>query len=65
MFRDYFSGIHNYAGCHLKEAVEFITQTANKFPYDRLVSNEYALRDLPEAVQFAFTQKYLRVAVKP
>ena len=60
-----FLGVHNYASNHLKEAIDFITQTADKYPYDRLVSENFSLRDLPDAVQVATNRKYYRVAIVP
>jgi hypothetical protein len=58
-------GIHNYANQHLEYAVEFISQTINKYPYDKLVSPPYPLRQLSTAIDAAFSQEYLRISVTP
>ncbi|XP_013399465.1 uncharacterized protein LOC106165700 [Lingula anatina] len=59
-------GIHNYGPADLEQAVEFISRTANKYPFERLVGGEeYSLRDITDAIKEAELRKYLRVAVKP
>lgn len=58
-------GFHNYAPRHLEQAIDFLTATAGRYPYEELVSAPFPLADLEDAVQMARTRKYLRVAVRP
>ena len=58
-------GVHNYSPGHLERAVEFLGQTAAKYPYAALVSPPHPLAALEEAVQLAQTQQYFRVSVQP
>lgn len=58
-------GTHNYAPCHLEEAVTFLERTAAEYPYESLVSRPYALVDLETALGVARSQQWPRVAVKP
>ena len=57
-------GVHNYGPSHLTEAVQFITATAHKYPYESLVSPPFALADLANAIEAAQTQQWCRVAVQ-
>ncbi|XP_070566847.1 L-threonine 3-dehydrogenase-like isoform X2 [Ptychodera flava] len=56
-------GLHNYAPWHLERAVQFISDTAQKYPYETLVSDPYPLQNIDGAVKESATQKYCRVAV--
>ena len=58
-------GVHNYGPRHLDEALAFLGETADHYPYESLVSPPYRLTDLPEALRVARTQQYGRVAVSP
>ncbi len=58
-------GIHNYAPWHLDEAVQFLANTVEKYPFDQLVSPPYTLEDLPTAIEIARSQDWLRVSVHP
>ena len=59
------SGIHNYAPQHLKLAVEFLSKTSTKYPYERLVGPLYKLSQFESAVQDALTGRYWRVGIMP
>ncbi|XP_077994900.1 L-threonine 3-dehydrogenase-like [Glandiceps talaboti] len=56
-------GVHNYAPWHLEESVKFISETAEKYPYESLVSDAFPLQDIDGAVKESETQKYCRVAL--
>ena len=58
-------GIHNYGPRHLEQAVQFLSDTIDKYPYHELVSQPFDLPELEEAVKLALTKKYLRVCVEP
>lgn len=61
-----FVGIHNYCPRHLDKAFEFLSQTAEKFPYEKLFDPKvYLLEDISSAIAAAKTQTYHRVLVKP
>ncbi|CAB4001770.1 alcohol dehydrogenase [Paramuricea clavata] len=60
-----FRGIHNYGPRHLEQAVEFLSNTVDKYPYDELVSPSFDLDQMNEAVELALSKKYLRVCVEP
>ncbi len=60
-----FKGIHNYGPRHLEQAVEFLSNTVDKYPYDELVSPSFDLDQINEAVELALSKKYLRVCVEP
>jgi threonine dehydrogenase-like Zn-dependent dehydrogenase len=57
-------GIHNYSPWHLDQAVQFLEQTAHKYPYESLVSPPFSLTDLESAIQMAQTQQWGRVSVR-
>lgn len=62
----YFSqGFHNYGPIHLDKAVEFMVRTIHKYPYDKLFSQPFALRDINDAVAMTLKQTYHRVCIKP
>ena len=56
-------GVHNYDGRHLRRAVDFLTLTRNRFPYETLVGARYSLQEINTALQVAESGRYLRVAV--
>ncbi len=57
-------GIHNYSPWHLDQAIQFLADTVDKYPYQTLVSPPYALADLPAAIEVAQAQKWFRVSVQ-
>jgi threonine dehydrogenase-like Zn-dependent dehydrogenase len=56
-------GVHNYSPRHLDRAVEFLKQTADKYPYEALVSPPFSLADLPRAIEVAESRDWCRVSV--
>ena len=58
-------GVHNYSSMHLDKAVEFLSNTVERYPYARLVSPPYELSGIHEAVAEAEKQTYLRVLIEP
>ena len=60
-----FRGVHNYGPRHLEQAVDFLSSTVDKYPYDELVSSSFGLDQVNEAVELALTKKFLRVCVEP
>jgi threonine dehydrogenase-like Zn-dependent dehydrogenase len=58
-------GIHNYAPRHLHRAVEFLSSTYNRYPYDLLVApTHFRLNELDVAMEEAAKQRYHRVCVR-
>ena len=58
-------GIHNYGPTHLDQAVKFLSDTIDKYPYDDLISPSYSLHEINEAVELAKSQQYFRVCIEP
>ncbi|CAF1336275.1 unnamed protein product [Didymodactylos carnosus] len=58
-------GIHNYASRHLDQAVEFLSKTIDKYPYDQIMGPVYELKDLSSAMKIAIDKIYSRVLIKP
>ena len=58
-------GIHNYAPKHMDLAVEFLSKTSTKYPYERLVGPLYKLSQFESAVKDALTSRYWRVGIMP
>ncbi len=56
-------GIHNYAPWHLDEAIQFLNDTVDKYPYTSLISPPFPLSKLLDAIDLAKTRKWPRVAV--
>ena len=57
------AGVHNYEASHLKEALELLEQTHDKYPYEALVSDAFSLQDAEKAFQLALTKQFHRVAM--
>ena len=57
-------GVHNYSPWHLDQAVEFLGNTVDHYPYQALVSPPFPLADLEQAVQAARERKYPRVSLR-
>lgn len=57
-------GIHNYGPWHLDQAVQFLAETVNKYPYQTLASPPYALADLPTAIEMAQSREWFRISVQ-
>jgi len=63
-------GSHNYAPIHLDQSIAFLSRMAanhakTKYPFDKLVSPPYKLKELPTAVEAAESQRWPRVSVQP
>ncbi|XP_031558036.1 sorbitol dehydrogenase-like [Actinia tenebrosa] len=58
-------GFHNYGPSHLDKAVSLLANTANKYPYEELLSLSFPLADINNAVAMATKQTYLRVCIEP
>lgn len=59
------TGIHNYAPRHLDRAVEFLSKTIDKYPYEEVMGPTYDLSDLPCAMKIATDKEFSRVLIKP
>ncbi|MBA4150372.1 MAG: alcohol dehydrogenase catalytic domain-containing protein [Verrucomicrobia bacterium] len=57
-------GFHNYSPWHLDQAVQFLSDTVAKYPYESLVRPPLPLSCLEEAVKLAQTQEWFRVSVR-
>ena len=57
-------GVHNYSPHHLDQAVEFLHNTADHYPYESLVSPPFPLAELESAVQAARSRAYFRVSIR-
>jgi putative phosphonate catabolism associated alcohol dehydrogenase len=58
-------GVHNYAPPDLAEALRFLRETRDRFPYRKLVSPPVPLAELDHAFEVAGRREWLRVSVKP
>jgi putative phosphonate catabolism associated alcohol dehydrogenase len=57
-------GLHNYNFDDLQYALDFITKNYQNFPFDKVVSKEFALNEAQQAFEYAVAHKPLRVGVK-
>ncbi|KAF8795544.1 L-threonine 3-dehydrogenase like protein [Argiope bruennichi] len=51
-------GIQGYKSIHLKNAVDFLSKTAHKYPYESLISSPFPLQDFHSAVVLARTKRF-------
>jgi putative phosphonate catabolism associated alcohol dehydrogenase len=58
-------GIHNYAPSDLREAVDFLKRTVDRFPYERLMSPPMPLEDLDLAAARARDREFMRITLGP
>ncbi len=58
-------GTHNYGPRHLEQAIEFLANNQEEFPFASLTSPAYSLDNLNEAIEIAFEQKWPRVSIFP
>lgn len=58
-------GVHNYSTRHLHEAVAFLAQHHNRYPFASLLGPTYPLSDFRNAVDVARSGQFFRVAVNP
>lgn len=61
------SGMHNYAPIHLKNTIELVQQSKNKYPYEKIVGPifEFSKDGLVEAFNALNSKKSLRPAIIP
>lgn len=58
-------GLHNYAPEDLVVAVEFLSRTADRFPFDSLAGGAFALEDIEHAFESATIRPGRRVSITP
>jgi len=58
-------GIHNYTPTDLAQAVKFLVETHNQFPFAELVAQQFPLEEAETAFQRATQTHAFRIAVKP
>ncbi|CAK8675845.1 unnamed protein product [Clavelina lepadiformis] len=59
-------GVHNYHPRHLEEAVEFLKETFNQYPYEDLLSQRsYNLKEFEDAICVANSKTFHRVCISP
>jgi len=58
-------GVHNYDTKHLQWGIDFLAQTRGIFPFERIVTHSFPLREINKAMRTAQSGKGVRVAVKP
>ena len=57
-------GVHNYAAEHLTQAIDFLSQQRDVWPWEQLTSPPLELSRLDEAFQLARARQWPRVAVR-
>lgn len=58
-------GVHNYRPKHLLEAVQFLTQHGQTFPFEELVASWHDLTEVEALVRKGLPSSQVRVGVKP
>ena len=58
-------GIHNYDVRHLGEGLNFIARTHHKYPFKRLVTQQFKLNEADKAFDASAERRTVRVAVCP
>jgi putative phosphonate catabolism associated alcohol dehydrogenase len=58
-------GVHNYEPADLQAAFDFLTEAAGQYPFAELVSRDFPLEQINEAVTFARDSGAFRVAIRP
>jgi alcohol dehydrogenase len=56
-------GLHNYNFDDIVEAVNYITDRHQKYPFNEIVSKEFELKDVDEAFKYALEHKPIRVGI--
>jgi len=59
------AGVHNYAPRNLRQAVDFLSASAVKYPFASLVSAWYPFTQIERAVEHASSGKAIRIGIKP
>jgi putative phosphonate catabolism associated alcohol dehydrogenase len=58
-------GRHNYDTRHLEWAVDFLHRYQHVFPFKNIVTHNFSLDEINEAMEMALSGKAIRVAIKP
>lgn len=58
-------GLHNYTPADLQVAIEFLAAEGDRFPFESLVSNEYTLSNVQDAMRYAVEERPIRISVRP
>ena len=58
-------GVHNYTAGDLNEAVSFLAQNHQRYPFAQRIGATFPLREARQAFQHAIEKRPLRVAVRP
>jgi alcohol dehydrogenase len=56
-------GVHNYRPRDLAEAVRFLAQNHERFPFRDLTAKTFSLDEVPAALDYAERERPVRVAV--
>jgi putative phosphonate catabolism associated alcohol dehydrogenase len=57
-------GVHNYDFAHLRKAVQMVSQTLDRFPYDELVATRFPFHEINTALRTAESHTGGRVAIE-
>lgn len=57
-------GVHNYAPCDLRTALDFLLATHQLFPFAALVERTYTLEQINQAVEDALQNRPVRVGIR-
>jgi putative phosphonate catabolism associated alcohol dehydrogenase len=58
-------GLHNYAPVDLADAITFLTDYSDRFPFGELVARTFPLMAVNEAFEYAARERPFRVAIRP
>ena len=58
-------GLHNYAPCDLLSAIDFLTETIDRFPFASLQGGRFSLESIEDAFAASAKQAGQRTAVLP
>ena len=58
-------GVHNYHPRHLVEALDFVLENRNRFPFGEIVSSRFSLEELGDAFAKAADHRIMRAAIVP
>lgn len=58
-------GVHNYRPEHLSQAILFLSEQKDCYPFDRLVEKSFALDKINEGLEYAISRQPVRVMIKP
>jgi alcohol dehydrogenase len=59
------SGVHNYDTRHLQKGIDFLDDASERFPFEKLITQRFALTEINDALQLASSGEAIRVAVLP